>query len=292
MDSKRNTGITLIEVLIALAVFGLVLAAAYGAVTASLRLQAEQEAVTSSQARLRRVIEVVSQDVRSAVFGSLASQPYDTSEDSLSFLLLSGAAGYTVDPQEPFSTAYAAEIVAESANHLLGARVLLANGNGQSVTFPVTRVSNVGDRQFRLEHASCPNTITADGGVQLFEVTSLGFRFDEASRTIFQNAVGGSEFPLAFNIDRMDLEYIYETTSTGAAVPMIKRSVPFQNADGAPLRVYFDGSANMYVLSRIGIELESRETVRGRVLSRTVTGFVDLSTNQHFMIREVAQCGA
>lgn len=289
---NKRSGLTLIEVLIALTVFGAVMTVAYSAVTGSLRLQADQESVTSSQARLRRVIEVISQDVRSAVFGSVTSQPYPTGEDSLSFLLLSGAAGYTVDPQEPFSTAYSTVIVAESGNQLLGTRVLLANGNGQSVTFPVTGVSVDGDRLYRLQHSSCPNTITADGGVQLFEVTSLGFRFDSASRTLFQTTVGGTEFPLAFNIDRMDLEYIYESHSVGVAAPMLKESTPFVNAAGLPLRVYFDGAANMYVLTRIGIELESTEVVRGRPLSRTITGFVDLSSNQHFMIREVLQCGA
>lgn len=287
----KRKGLTLIEVLIALAVFGLITTVAYTAISGSLQLQADQESVTSSQARLRRVIEVISQDVRSAVFGSVTGQPYPTDEDSLSFLLLSGAAGYTVDPQEPFSTAYSVVIVAESASHLLGSRVLLANGNGQSVAFPITGVSSVGDRLYSLQHPSCANTISADGGVQLFEVTSLGFRFDAAARTLFQTTVGGTEFPLAFHVDRMDLEYIYETHSVGAAVPMLRRSAPFLNASGAPLRVYFDGAANMYVLTRIGIELESRETVRGRVLTRAVAGFVDLSSNQHFMIREVLQCG-
>ncbi|MCV5738384.1 prepilin-type N-terminal cleavage/methylation domain-containing protein, partial [Escherichia coli] len=66
---RRARGFTLIEILVALAVLITVTAIAYNGMIQSLQTQSDQEAATNSQAKLRRVMEVITQDLRSAIFG-------------------------------------------------------------------------------------------------------------------------------------------------------------------------------------------------------------------------------
>src|SRR5690625_1229342 len=96
MTASRQRGVTLVEILVALAVFSVVMAIAYGAINGSLRVQADQEAATTTQGKLRRIVEVITQDLRGAVFGSITTQPYASDNSQVSLLMLTGGAGYTV----------------------------------------------------------------------------------------------------------------------------------------------------------------------------------------------------
>src|SRR5690625_3286969 len=95
MTASRQRGVTLVEILGALAVFSVVMAIAYGAINGSLRVQADQEAATTTQGKLRRIVEVITQDLRGAVFGSITTQPYASDNSQASLQILTGGAGYT-----------------------------------------------------------------------------------------------------------------------------------------------------------------------------------------------------
>lgn len=280
----------MVEVLIAVAIFGAVLSIAYGGIVTALRVQADQEVITSAQARLRRVVEVVTQDIRSAVFGSVTATPYASGEGSISFMLLSGAAGFPVEDSAGFSLATSSVVAARSAeaNLLSGKRVVMVNGNGQGVVFSVSSVSDLGNNRFQLNHGTCRNTIENVGGVQLFEISQLGLRYDDGDRTIYQST-GGAEQPLAFNVDDFRLEYTYHTGAASATDPTITRSEPFLSG-GVPTRKYVDGSGYTYILDRVQMVISSVEQSRGRDLTRTYSGYVDLSSNAHFTLMEVLPC--
>src|SRR5690625_4055340 len=97
--ARYSRGVTLVEVLVALAVFGVVMAIAYAAINGSLRIQSDQEAATTTQGKLRRIVEVMTQDLRSAVFGSITNEPYVSGNNQVSFMMLTGGAGYTAMPR-------------------------------------------------------------------------------------------------------------------------------------------------------------------------------------------------
>jgi len=90
MRRRLSSGMTLVELLVAMAVLGIILTVAYSAMVSSLRVQTDQEAITTSQAKLRRVVEVITQDLRSAVFGSITNQPFASNDRQISFALIAG----------------------------------------------------------------------------------------------------------------------------------------------------------------------------------------------------------
>lgn len=292
MNTRRLTGFTLLEVLVAMAVFGIVLTVAFSGIIGALQVQSDQEAITSSQARLRRVVEVITQDIRSAVFGSVTASPYPSREDSISFMLLSGAAGFPVENQAGFSGQTNSVIAARSSEALLLNRqqVVMVNGSGQGVVYTVNGVTDLGNNRFRINHGACRNTIDWSGGVQLFEIAQFGLRFDSDDRTIYQSIGDGDENPLAFNVDGLRLEYTYTTGAASASSPTIVRDSPFLSG-GVPTRRYVDGNGFTYILNRVTMVISSTENSRGRDITRTYSGYVDLSTNAHFTLMEVLPCG-
>lgn len=291
MRRVTNQGFTLIEILVAMAIFGIVLTIAYAGISGALRVQADQEVITSAQARLRRVVEVITQDIRSAVFGSVTATPYASTDSSISFMLLSGAAGFPVEDTATFRNDYSAVIAgrAAEANLLNGQQVVMVNSNGHGVVYTVNGVTDLSNNRFRLNHGGCRNTIDWVGGVQLFEISKLGLRYDAADRTIYQSTGANDEQPLAFNVDDLRLEYTYHTGAASASNPTIVRNAPFLSG-GVPTRKYVDGSGFTYILDRVQMVISSVENVRGRDIERTYSGYVDLSSNAHFTLMEVLPC--
>lgn len=289
-----KAGITLIELLIALAIFGLVMTMAYGGIVNALRIQGDQEVITNSQARLRRVVEVITQDIRSAVFGSITGTPFASGSDSISFMLLSGAAGFAVDSAgysttstNTVITATPADIAALNAVRAAGQlQMVMVNGtNGQGVVYQVTGISSLGNSRYQLSHPACTNTIDQAGGIQLFEISRLGLRYDSDDRTIYMQVDSGDEQPLAFEIDDLTFRYTYRSGDSS-----LVRAEPFLRS-GVPTRRYVDG-ASTYQLDRIQMVITSRGMSRGRELERTYSGIVDLSSTESFRVMEVVPCGA
>src|SRR5690625_5243306 len=95
MRASRQRGLSLFEIFVALAVFSGVMVIAYGAINGPLRVHADQEAATTTQGKLRRIVEVITQDLRGAVFGSITTQPYASDNSQVSLQILTGGAGYT-----------------------------------------------------------------------------------------------------------------------------------------------------------------------------------------------------
>ena len=89
-------GFTLIEMLISMAIFAVVAFLTMMVVTNALRYNAQQQATVAAQSKLRRVTEVIGQEVRSSVFGGVAHAPYNSNNTQLSIYLLDQGAGYTV----------------------------------------------------------------------------------------------------------------------------------------------------------------------------------------------------
>ena len=98
MSERR--GFTLVELLLALAILATLLAVAYGGVIQFMQSRSDLDAAINAQAKLRRIVEVFTQDLRSAVFGGLSATPYPSGNASISFALIEGGAGYPVLPHD------------------------------------------------------------------------------------------------------------------------------------------------------------------------------------------------
>lgn len=289
MRRQAARGVTLVEVLVALAVFGVVMAIAYGAINGSLRIQSDQEAATTTQGKLRRIVEVITQDLRSSVFGSITNAPYSSDENQVSFMMLTGGAGYTVVPPAlllDFPTNMFIHVQMEDASHLVGNDIVMIESSERvGVVLPVTGAYEDPSRPGVWElSSSCRNTIDyVQHNTLIFEIETIGLRFDEASDSIRTISASGDEAAFAFGISDFRVDYVYMSGDD-----LDVRSEPVK-VDGVPQRS-FDNSGDTFVLQRVQFAVAADADSRSRTTEHAYTGQVELSSNQHFTVEEIVPC--
>lgn len=277
----QRWGLTFVEVLVALAIFGSVMAVAYSAIVASIGVQARQEAVVGAQGKLRRVVEVLSQDLRSAVFGSLLDQPYSSEEHQVSFMLLTGGAGYALGNYSgPQSSV---QLVGGDVSSFNGRSVLVVNRQGRGQLLRVTSVT--GGSGMQTVSFNCSLTIPHTANTLLFEVDTFGISFDESARQLNVVPTSGSdELSLAFDIDQFQLEYVY---SSGGQAPIVEPE-PVRGPDGIAREIVRSGES--YELSHIqliiGTDVESASGTRRHVY----TAQIALSPDGDYALKELTSC--
>lgn len=294
---RRQVGLTLIEVLVALLVFGIVATIATTGVVNVLRVQATNEAATSAQAKLRRITEVFTQELRSAVLGGVTNAPYASGPNQISFLLLDGGAGYQVLPHDSgnnFSFVRANNVQISTAGSLTsvradlaGSQVLMVNGNGDAVILDITNVQQTGpssSSKFNLVHPACANTIDYTPNTLIMSVRSIGFSLD-ADGTMYQRVGAGDPVPMAFDLEDLELEYVYvEDDGTPHVL-----SAPISES-GAPVRSSTIGGQPV-TLARVQMTVAASEpSFGGRTVGRSYSGQVEMSTNRSFEISRVVAC--
>jgi prepilin-type N-terminal cleavage/methylation domain-containing protein len=258
---NTNQGFTLIEMLISMAIFGVIAFLTFMLVSGALTYNARQQATTAAQGKLRRITEVVSQELRGSVFGGVGNSPYVSGPNQMSLYLLEQGSGYSV---QPGGSANSFKVTADTAPTFK--QVLLLNDKGKAEAYTVTSVTG-GGNTWNIQH-SCTSTLS--DATLAFGVNSLGFRLDNSTGTLLLSE-GGQEFPMAFNITQFDLSYIYTT----AGVPERKTSPLL---DGViPVKVKDNGGVKS-ILTEIQFTLSTKELGRGEVV-RTYTGQVPLLIN-------------
>lgn len=295
---KLDLGLTLIETLVALLVFGIVATIATTGVVNVLRVQSVNEAATSAQAKLRRVTEVFTQELRSAVLGGVTNSPYTSNGTQISFLLLDGGAGYQVLPHDSgnnssFVNANNVDISSGSSlsdvrGDLQDSEVLMINDNGDAVLLDITTVTKSGgsgSTKFNLVHPACANTIDFTRNTLIMSVKSLGLSFDATSGDLFQRVGSGDPVPLAFDLEDLVLEYVYQEadgTPHSLATPL--------QEDGSPARESQIGGEPV-TLARVQMTVSAAESSSGgNQVERSYAGQVEMSSNPSFQINKVVDC--
>lgn len=291
---RSQSGMTLVEALIALLILGFILSLAYGAITSSLRVQGQQEAITTNQAKLRRIIEVISQDLRSAVFGSITDNPFASNSQQVSFMMLTGGAGFPVLQSPGFSNSTDFQAIVPNANDLVGQQIVLVNSEGLGVVKSVTSVSS-GAGGNSVISSSCRNTIPFGSSVLMFQVETTGIRYDPDSENMFLLTANVDEQPFAFDLSDLRFDYVYtytapETGVTGTpAETVIVEQTPRRGSHGLPIRTFSQGGYQ-FTLTRLQVVVESTAEVNGRQSTHAYSGQVDLSRAAHFKVEEIVPC--
>lgn len=288
--TSAHSGVTLVEVLVALAVFGIVMAIAYAAINGSLRIQADQEAATTTQGKLRRVVEVMTQDLRSAVFGSITNDPYDSDNTQVSFMMLTGGAGYTVLPPESggafgFASQNSATVLMDNASHLVGQQVVMIDASQrQGVVLTVGSAYEGRPDEWELTWVGCRNThVYSEKNILLFEIETTGLRYDQESETIRSTSAHHDEVPFAFDISDFRVEYIYSNETD------IRTETSPHRVGGLPQRSYQEGS-DTWRLQRLQFVVAAEAESRGRSVDHAYTGQVELSGTEDFRVEEIIPC--
>jgi prepilin-type N-terminal cleavage/methylation domain-containing protein len=265
---RQTRGVTLIEMLISMAIFAVVAFLTFMVVTGALRYNARQQATVAAQAKLRRVVEVVSQEFRGALFGGISNSPYVSNQEQVSFYLLDQGAGYTLMPDAGFSAASSFRVVAVNEPNISQA-LLIDPGdpyatpprNPLAKIFPVTNVMSGATDIWTINHAGCTNGIPHLPALQVFGARSVGFRLDEATGILYLSE-NGQEYPMAFDITRFELAYVYGAND--------RQTIPYQDVGNEPLKVY-----NGVPLTELQFTLSTIEKGNGNV-EKTYTGQIPL----------------
>lgn len=284
-------GFTLIEALIALAILGVILAAAYAAISQGLYVQSNQEAATSTQARLRRVTEVVTQELRGAVLGSVSNTPYVSGESAVSFLLLDGGAGYQITNIDAASNRINA-VGDAAAFGGSGSQLMLVDAGGQAVIFTLrsNSLGSGGTRQLVPTAGGCfhgltTTAVTANQNSLLFRVKTLGLEYD-GEDTFYMRERNKARQPLAFNLSGVTFEYIYQGKDSGELHSL---SAPLTD-DGLPAKQGSIGGEAVE-LTRLQLVLRSSAQSLGGLVERSYVSQVELGTSHSFNIKAVRSCG-
>jgi hypothetical protein len=259
-------------------------------VTQALQYNAKQQATVAAQSKLRRVTEVIGQEVRSSVFGGVAHSPYTSNDKQLSFYLLEQGSGYTVASEALFEGLSSFNILTENEPTLN--EIILVDSYGDpkatpevrpsATIFPVSGIASAGTDTWRINHASCTNGVKHNRYLQAFGVHSLGFRLDAASKTLMLSE-DGVESPMAFGITKFEIYYIYTKQSGGTE----RQPTPFiDDITKLPAKIYTTKApapAETYLLSELQITVSTEELGREKI-TRTYTAQIPLliSSNNDF----------
>ncbi len=257
---KNHHGFTLLELIISMAIFSVIAFLTFMLVSGALTYNARQQATTAAQGKLRRVTEVVSQELRGSVFGGISSEPYASSTNQISLYLLEQGSGYAVAPG---SSANTFRVTAATAPTMT--KVLLLDNAGEAVAYDVTSVTG-GGNTWTIQH-SCTSTLS--GAALAFGVKAVGFKLENGNLLLSEN---GQVAPMAFDMTEFELTYIY-TDPSGVTD---RRTSPLtDDVTGLPLKVKDVGGVKN-TLTELQFTLSTKEFGRGAV-ERTYTGQVPLS---------------
>ena len=288
---RRKQGLTLLELILAIAILVTILAMASAGVVLALQAQRGQEAVTSSQAKLRRVNEAVLQELRGAVLGGVTSDPIPAGKNSVSFTVIDGGAGYAVESLTNTQITFVAAEDSAAALDFGEGQVLLVNSDGMARVLSVAAPTQLSTNRFVLTHTSCSVAYPMTADILMFKVKTVGFNYKAAEKTLFQKVGSGDELPLAYGMSKFDINYIYQNDSDGAYQP---RETPYLDADNQPDRRGVLNGENVQ-LARLNFTLgTSAPSIGGRTISRQYTGQLELlntvSDNRFRAVRGVVPC--
>lgn len=217
MRPKRsNEGFTLIELLVAVALLGILLTLVFSTMTQGVQLQTRTETQVSLDSNLRRLSQIVTQDLRNASYGMVTSTPYATGATSISVALASDNAVHPViGPATSFQTAQNTQALLPSgAAWPANASFALVNAPGSRATILKLSTGFTAGGAVTLQHAGQANTLCPSTGNFVQRVSLVGYSYDAARKVVFrttQDVGDATELPLAFNVTAFSLSYISQT---------------------------------------------------------------------------------
>jgi len=276
-------GITLVELLIALLVFSIVAVLAGSGIVQALRVQSLNEANTSLQGKLRRVTEVISQDLRSTVLGAVVAAPFASGNGQVSFTTAVGGQGYEARRigGNPWPGANIFRVFTDQQPVAAGDRILIVNAAGAGVTVPVGSVNPLSNGRYDVSvGGGCTISIPHVLPVRMFVVDAVGYRL-LGNGDLQRQVVGEDPQALAFALSDFVVDYGYRDQDG----TLTMRSAPLTDA-GTPLRI--DGTET---LESLRVRVAARQPIFGnRTVERAYVAQIALPPPGTVNLRSVVSC--
>lgn len=291
---RRVQGLTLVEMLIVLAILGFVLLITSSGIIQALQVNRLVEDGTNTQAKLRRVTEITSQELRSAVLGGLTDFPVASSSQGLSFALLGGDGGMPVTDSPGGSwhnsvVTYVYSTDDSARSSLIGSPALIINGDGRAVF--VDEITGAPGHD-KVQHNNCTIPIDYTPNTRLYSAAAFGLEFVEAEQTLYQvtwNGSGQHRAPFAFGISAFEVQYEY--SGPGGMIPLPE---PHRDGAGNPQPI-FELGGHEYEIARLRVSIAS--AADGERSPREYSTYIELAGIGNDLdvartITEIVPCGA
>lgn len=221
----------------------LLLALAFGGMLQGVGLQSRTDTQVSIDSNLRRVMQIVTQDLRNMSYGMVSSTPYASGASSISVALATDNAVHPVmGPASGFQGANTTQILLPSAtswptNSLFA---LVHSGRQQATILKLTSALSASGAA-TLQHNGQTNTVCWANNNFVQRVETAGYSYDSSKRVLYratQNDAGLVQVPLAFNVSAFTLSYV---TNTGSAYTSPGAIPPGQTLSRIAITVSVDG---------------------------------------------------
>lgn len=270
MKHRAIRGMTLVEMLIAMAILGIVLLITSSGIIQSLQVNRLAEDAANTQSKLRRISEVISQELRSAVMGGLTNLPVNSDSSGISFALLSGDGGLPVtgNPHQLRTQVFASDPAA--LEELVGAPALIIDGAGTAIL--IDEIDNTSGSE--LYHDSCAIIKNHPVNTRLYSASALGFSYNADTQILSQHTLdqhGLQEVPFAFGLSRFEIAYEYDAGGGNTQVlnaPAPSGSPHFPSPE-------FDQGGETYQLARLRLTIASNS--EDDDIEREYVSYIELS---------------
>lgn len=273
--TRSTDGFTLVELLIAAAILVVVLGIVTRGVVHYLGYTGSVQTNVNVQTQLRRTMELVTQDLRNASFGMLASVPYPSDQTDVSLMQMDETSAYQVLKgsalgSQGFQNADNFQVVAP--NNLDWAEgtllLLLSPNNGQGTSLVLSKDPGATGHDWTAVHSNQANTICWDQDMIAVKATAIGYRYDSANKLLIRGTgvnvkdtngtplASAAEQPVAFAVDAFNIAYI--------------------GANGTSYNKPGDATAAGTRVVRVAVSLTMSGDYRGHVVSKELTSYVEL----------------
>jgi len=285
----RPRGFTVLELLLALLVLVIVMTLAFNTSIQGLQLNQSNEAVSSAQNKARRVLEVLSQDLRTAAFAIVTHTPFNSNATSISFAQVAGGAGYAVSAVAGNSLAIVSNSPTIATEIPVGSRLVVIDGNGNAVLTRTTGLPTLSGINTYTIPTTCSNLpVTATSQTLASVVSLLGYSYDATNRKLVYQALGdATTTDVAYDVSNFRIDYVYQRRN-GSSVSEERNPSGYLVSGRA--QPYFTSSGSEYTLRRLQFTLGVQLPLRGRNVERTYTGQVDMINNLYYQAKVVSIC--
>jgi prepilin-type N-terminal cleavage/methylation domain-containing protein len=254
---RFRRGITLVELLVALFVLSIVVLLAGNGIVQALRVQSVSEATTSLQGKLRRITEVIAQDLRSSVLGAITDIPNPSTAGAVSFGLARGGQGYQVVSTSTGQIGVAAQETGFGELGLGGRRVLVVNRLGDAVSLVLPTTATADGNTWTFGHSCDVGMVAFDPPVRLFVIDAVRYNLD--GDVLTREVAGGAAEPVAFDLSAFEVAYVYRVPGSPNVDVLVNGPSRDGVAPAPPLRVRPDGA----VLESLRIQVTAERPTFG-----------------------------
>lgn len=227
---QYTEGFTLLEILVAMAILSILFTIILLTTFQGARVQSSTERRVGLDSSLRRTTQIITQDLRNAVYGMLTSTPYASDVDSFSVTQAADTASQSVaGPPVAFQSSSSLSVLAQAgfswptSTYFILVNPALAQPNA---TIFSTNSPSVGAGLVVLNHVGA-NTICYSTSNLVQKVNLIGYELNPSQKILYRRVVnefGNDVSPVAFGVSGFSIAYIAANGTTYTSLSAIPSS--------------------------------------------------------------------